>query len=117
MAKADISIVGGAAVTPVVRFEAEDRDTSTLVATMKAGEPVKRRATDLDAVEYIITGEPTYTTTASSFVGIAEADSTETASADGKCDVSVCVPYVTRLRGKATTAANIDTASELRAFM
>ena len=117
MAKADLSIVGGAAVTPVVRFETEDRDTSTLIATIKAGEPVKRRATDLDAVEILITGEPTYTTTASSFVGIAEKESTETATADGKCDVSVCIPYITRLRGKATTAGNIDLASELRAFL
>src|SRR3990167_2936903 len=116
MAKADLSIVGGAAVTPVVRFEAEDRDTSTLIATMKPCEPVKRRATDLDAVELIITGEPTYSTTASSFVGICESDSTEDADTDGVVDVSVVVPYITRLRGKATTAGNINLASELRAF-
>src|SRR3990167_10197863 len=102
MARADISIVGGAAVTPVVTFPSEDRDTSTLIATMKAGEPVKRRATDSDAVELIITGEPTYTTTASSLVGIVESDSTEDADTDGVVDVSVVVPYITRLRGKAT---------------
>ena len=116
MAKADLEIVGGAASTPVLTFEAEDRDTSTQIATMKAGEPVKRRATDLDAVELIITGEPTYSTTASSFIGIVQKESTETATADGTVDVAVVVPFITKLRGKMTTPGNADTASELRAF-
>ena len=116
MALGDVSIVGGAGVTPVIPFHAEDRDTSTLTVTMKPGEPVKRRATDADAVEFIITGEPTYSTTASSFVGIVAKESTETATADGTVDVEVVVPYITRLRAKATSAANINTAAKLRAF-
>lgn len=117
MARGDISVLGGAGLCPVVRFRSEDRDTSTQIASMKAGEPVKRRATDLDAVELLLTAEPTYTTTASSFVGICESDSTETATADGEVDVTIAVPYLARLRAKASTSTNIDTDAKLRALL
>jgi hypothetical protein len=116
MAKADVTIVGGGSVTPVLPFPTDDLDTSTLVSNIKPGEPVKRVATGGDFATLIITAEPTYTTTAATFIGIAhnEADSTDTV--EGSVDVSVVVPYVTRLRARASTPANINTAAKLQAL-
>ena len=117
MAKADLSIVGGEAATPVVPFRTDDRTTSTHLATIKPGEALCRVPTDGHFATFVLTGEPTYTTTASAFIGIAENESNETSTAEGTVNISVVVPYITRLRGKASTPANMDTDAELKAFL
>jgi len=117
MAKNDVQIVAGAQNTHVVNFPADDLDTSTLVANIKAGEPVKRVGTGGDFATLIITAEPTYTTTAATFIGIAAAEATATDTVEGSVDINVVVPYITVLRCKATTPGNIDTAAKLQAFM
>jgi len=113
MAKGDISVVGGASVTPVLQFNVDDLDTSTLVSNIKPGEPCKRST---DFATLLLTGEPTYTTTVATFIGIATSEGTATDTADGTVDIATVVPYITRLRAKATTPANIDTAAKLLAF-
>ena len=113
MAKADISVVGGAAVTPVLQFPVDDLDTSTLVTNILPGEPCKRST---DFATLLLTGEPTYTTTVATFIGIATSQGTATDTAEGTVDIATVVPYVTRLRAKATDTGAIDTAAELLAF-
>lgn len=116
MAKNDVTVVGGCGVTPVLPFPTDDLDTSTLVAAIKPGEPCIRVATGGDFATIAITGEPTYTTTAATFIGIAHNASTSGDTTEGIVDISVVVPFITRLRAKATTAANISTAAELQAY-
>jgi hypothetical protein len=111
MAKGDVSIVGGASVTPVYRWDTDDRTTSTLVATIKPGEPVKQST---DFATLLLTAEPTQTV--GKFIGIANSESTDSSTADGSVDVSVVVPYVTILRAKATTASNVDTEAKIKAY-
>jgi hypothetical protein len=109
MAERDIEIVknpGG-----VLTFQAEDRNTSGLSATMKYGEPVKVAGTGSNFVQLLATGDPEIST--DEFVGIVNKESTETASADGEVEVQTLIPFLSVLRGKATTSGNIDTASEL----
>ena len=89
---------------------AEDRTTSSVTATMKPGEPVKRGGTGGNFVLPVATGDPEIGTDI--LVGIVAKESTETSTADGKVLVDV-VGLGTKLRGKATTASNIDTQSEL----
>jgi len=114
MTSGDIEIVGGAAVTPVIPFRVDDRTTSSAAATIKPGEPVKGLS-NTNFVLLCADGDPEQGTDA--FVGIAHNESDETSSAEGLVDVEVAVPYVTRLRGKATTPANMDTDAELKAFL
>lgn len=116
MAKGDVTIVGGCGVTPVLPFPVDDLDTSTLVANIKAGEPCIRVATGGDFATLAITAQPTYTTTAATFIGIAHAAATATDTVEGIVDIDVCVPFITRLRAKATTVANIATKATLQAF-
>lgn len=113
MAKADVTVVGGASVTPVLTFSVDDLDTSTLVTNIQPGEPCKRST---DFATLLLTGEPTYTTTVATFIGIATSTGTATDTAEGTVDIATVVPFVTILRAKATTAANIDTAAKLQAF-
>lgn len=108
MAKGDISVLSHS--LGVEGFLAEDRTTSSVTATMKAGEPVKRAGTGTNFVAPLATGDPEIGTDI--FVGIVAEESTETSTADGKVDVDI-VQLGTKLRGKATTAANMDTQSEL----
>jgi len=115
MAKADISIVGGDAVTPRQNFYVNDRTTSSASATIKPGEPVKLE----DAVSgynfalILATGEPNVTSS-TRFVGIAEDESDETSTADGSVNVAIVVPFITKLRCKATTVANINTVAKVK---
>lgn len=109
MAKGDLSVVGGASVTPVLPFRVQDRTSSSASATHKAGEPLKQNAANYALL--CATGDPEQGTDA--FIGLAHNESTETATADGKVDAEVAVPFITRIRGKATTVANIDTDAEL----
>lgn len=109
----DLAIVGGAAVTPVLPFRVDDRDTSSASATIKPGEPVKQN--NANFVLLCATGDPEQGTDA--FVGIAHNESDETSSAEGTVDVEVVAPYVTRIRGRATTSTNIDTDAELKGVL
>lgn len=106
-------MVGGSGVTPVLPFRVDDRTTSSASATHKPGEPLKQSNGNFALL--LADGDPEQGTDA--FIGIALNESTETSSAEGSVDVEVVVPFVTRLRGRATTAANMDTDSELKAFI
>lgn len=113
MSKGDVYIVSGAVGT-VLPFRVDDRTTSTQTETIKAGEPVQ-----LDNENYveIVADAGPVQTGANQLVGLAHNESSETASAEGTVDVEVVVPYVTILRAKAHTAANIDTDAELKAIL
>ena len=95
----------------VQEFLVEDRTTTGATYTIKAGEPVKRYT---NTTVILATGDPEIATDL--MLGIAVAESTETASADGVVKVEMVGPG-TILRGKATTAANIDTAAELKLLL
>lgn len=116
MAKGDVTIVGGSGLTPVLPFPVDDLDTSTLVANIKAGEPCIRVTGGGDFATLAITAQPTYTANASTLIGIAHKEATATDTVEGIVDISVCVPYITRLRCKANTVANINTAAKLQAY-
>jgi len=115
MAKADISIVGGDAVTPRQNFYVDDRTTSSASATIKPGEPVKLEdaAGGNNFALLLATGEPNVTST-TRFVGIAEDESDETSAADGSVNVAIVVPYITKLRCKAHTGTNINTVAKIK---
>ena len=112
MAKGDLAVVGGIAATPVLPFRVDDRTTSSASATHKPGEPLKQSG---NFTLLCATGDPEQGTDA--FIGLAHNESTETSSADGSVDIEVVVPYITRIRGKATTVANIDTDDELEGVL
>lgn len=90
-------------------LDANDRDTSGARA-MLTGEAVKRGSTGGNFAISIQDGDPEAGTDI--FLGIVNRDSTETAAADGKVEV-LLIGSNTVLFGDATTAANVDTASEL----
>ena len=94
----------------VETFGAEDRTTSSVTVAMAPGEPVKRGGSNGNFVIPIATGDPENGTDI--FVGIAKQQSTETSTVDGEVEVELCGPG-TVLEGKATTAANMDTAAKL----
>jgi len=98
-----------------LKLYAEDRTTSGLPATMLPGEPVKVASSGANYVTLISTGDPEVGT--DEFVGIVRKESTETASADGRVEVTTIVPGKTVLRGKATTSSNINTAAKLYGVM
>lgn len=110
MTAGDIDILSGS----LGRFDflADDRTTTSETATMKPGEPVKKGS--VGNVIALDDGEPVTGTDV--FVGICAEESTETSTADGRCEVDV-VTGGTVLEGKATTVTNIDTQSELDALM
>ena len=112
MAKGDVTIVGGAAVSTVIPFKVDDRTTSTQTATIKPGDPVTLDNTNF--VEIVADDGPVVST--GLLVGIAHNESTETSSAEGFVDVEIVVPFITKLRAKATTVANIDTVAKLLAY-
>lgn len=100
--------MGGGASTQVLPFRVDDRTTSSASATHKAGEPLKQNG---NFSLLCADGDPEQGTDA--FIGIAHNESTETSTVDGRVDIEVAVPYITVIRGKATTPANIDTDDEL----
>lgn len=109
MSKGDVTIVAGA-IGNVVEFDVDDRTTSSQTETIKAGEPVVQDNSNF--VEIVPDGDPINTDGA--FVGVAHNESDETSSADGVVEVEIVVPYVTVMRAKATTAANVNTATKLK---
>ena len=113
MSKGDLAIVGGGASTPVLPFRVDDRTTSSASATHKAGEPLKQNNANFALL--CADGDPEQGTDA--FIGLAHNESTETSAAEGLVDVEVIVPFITRIRGKATTAANIDTDAKLKGVL
>jgi len=98
-----------------VLYEAEDRTTSSITATMKPGEPVKVAGTGTNFVQPLATGDPEVQT--DEFVGIVRKESTETSTVDGKVEVTTLIPVKTVLRAKATTTTNVNTAAKLLALM
>ena len=115
MAANDLRVVGGAAVTPVFKFATDDRTTSTILATIKPGEPVEAGGTGNNFAILILTGEPVQASS-TRFIGLAHNESTETSSADGYVDVECVVPMLTVIEGRATTAANVNTQAEFDAI-
>lgn len=110
MAKADVQVVGGAAVSNVLPFVTDDRTTSSQTETIKPGEPVQMDNENF--VEIVATGGPSQT--AGLLVGIATTESTETSSAEGEVEAQIVVPFITLMRAKATTPANVDTVAKFK---
>lgn len=110
MAANDIKVLRGAGETR--SYLVDDRTTSTSTATIKAGEPVCESTNYCASMRK--TASPVIATDI--FIGIANSESTETSSVNGECEV-ITVTSETVLRGKASTAANVDTAAELLAYL
>lgn len=110
MAKGDVSIIGGSVGT-VLPFLVDDRTTSSQTEQIKPGEPVTQDNGNF--VEIVVNGGPVNST--GLFVGIAHNQSNETSSAEGEVEVEIVVPFITRMRAKATTAANV-TAANLKTY-
>ena len=110
MARGDIDVL----FSPlgVLEFDVEDRNLSGTHALL-SGEPLKRGGTGNNFAKPVDTGDPEIGTDI--MLGIAENDSTETATVDGKVNVYLAGPG-TLIEGKATTAGNADTASEIIGF-
>lgn len=113
MSLGDLAIVAGASSSPSLPFRVDDRTTSSAAATIKAGEPVKQ--SNANFVLLCATGDPEQGTDA--FVGLAKNESTETSTAEGTVDVEVVTPYISRIRGKATTPANINSDANLKGVL
>lgn len=95
----------------------EGRTASTHLATIKPGEPVERGVTGAvsggataNFAVLSLTGSPVVATNL--FLGICKEESDETAALDGS-GVFYLVGLGTRLKGKATTAGNMNTVAEL----
>ena len=102
----DIGVIRGSGSNYTVNVE--DRDTSSASATLKRGEVAKRNNANFALL--VADGDPEQGTDI--LVGLITSESTETASADGTAEALQLLPSAV-LRGRATTAANIDTAAEL----
>ena len=110
MARGDLKVISGHG--PTITYDVDDRTSSSQTVALEPGEPVKKSTTFVIA---LATGDPEIGT--DEFVGIVRKKSTETSTVDGKVEVLCTVPGLTIIRGKATAAANIDTAAELLAVM
>lgn len=94
-------------------FDVEDRTTTSVGATLKPGEPVKRILnSSTHSAQPLATGDAEEGVDI--FLGIVKKESSETSSVDGKVDVELVGPG-TVLKGRATTPANINTAAEFLA--
>src|SRR3990167_10415978 len=103
----DISIVRGSGSN--FQGRVEDRDTSSATATLKRGEIAKRNNTNFALL--IANGDPEISTDI--LLGVVASESTETASADGNVELVAILPG-TVLRGRATTAATMNTVALLQ---
>jgi len=104
----DIDVVRGGGSNFNARVE--DRATSGAAGVLNRGEPVKRN--NLNFAFPIADGDPERGT--DMLIGVAQSESTETGTTggDGFVDVLQIIPS-TLLRGRATTAANINTQALL----
>jgi len=111
MAKADIEIVdgGGHHVVPTESWQTEAGATDILV-----GEPVKLKAAGSPYVIPLADADLTIGTD-TAMIGIAQSASTHTAAADGSISIFIPLPGV-KYRMKATTAANVDTETKVKAL-
>ena len=96
----------------VLTFNVDDRNTYGAARTIKAGEPVKICGNYVARV-----GDDTPQISIDQMVGVAAKESTETATVNGTVDVITLQIGQTVLRGAASTAGNVDTASELLAYL
>ena len=112
MARNDIKIASGGYGTR--EFPVDSRNNSG-VNPILSGEPVKPRQGLGDNYTVALDdGDPTAGTDI--FLGVAQNDSNETATASGVVLVSLVGPG-TVIEGDAATGANIDTAAELAGLM
>lgn len=111
MAKGDIEVLSGS--LGVHKLLAEDRTNTSINATLKPGEMVKRGGTGANFAILMLTGDPEQGTDI--MLGVVAEESTETSSDDGNVDVDL-VTFGTKLRGNATTSGNIDTQAKLDAL-
>lgn len=79
-----------------------------------AGDAMKVAGTGTNYADLVLDGDPEAGTDI--FVGITTTDSTNTAAADGVVNIEIVGPG-TIVEGKATTVANIDTATKLKAII
>ena len=94
----------------VQRFRTQDTDTEGGTGTIAPGDLVKKGLTGGNFATIVLTGDPEVATDV--LLGVVRKQSTETATADGVCDVEIVGPG-TVLEGDAATAANIDTDAKL----
>ena len=104
----------GTVVTGVV----EDRTTSSMTAQMNAGEPVKTRTVQNSAATDLIPvgdGDPEIGT--DDMIGITQSSSTEESVTNAGIVDVITLKSSTHIRGKATTAGNVDTKAEIDALL
>ena len=112
MAQGDITIKASNGVLNVPTIS---RQTEAGETDINFGEPVKLKAAGSNFAIPLATAEPVIGTTTALF-GIAQSDSTHTATADGVVEVYVPQPGITYLCD-ATTIANIDTQAKYDALV
>lgn len=105
-----ISDAGGHNVVPTVRFQTDAGD-----GVMDPGMLLKLKANGSPYVTPLVDGDHTIGTD-TAIVGLAASTATHTSTADGYVDVYMPLPGVI-YEGYATTAANVDTDSELNALL
>ena len=103
------------------KLRVEDRNTSTHNASIKPGEPVERGVTGAVSAAagsvfaiLSLTGSPTVATNL--LLGVCKEESDETATLDGH-GVFYLVGLGTRLKGKSSTPANMNTVALLDALL
>ena len=103
------------------KIPVEDRNTSTHNATIKPGEPVERGKTGAvsgaaasNFAVLSLTGSPVVATNL--FLGVCKEESDETATLDGH-GVFYLMGLGSRLKGKASTPANMNTVALLDALL
>lgn len=101
------------------KARAEDRTTSTHIATMKPGEPVEKGASGVVAAAgnfavLALGGSPADGTNL--FLGVVKEESDETSALDGHVNIYL-VGLGSRLRGTATTPGNVDSIAKFDALV
>ncbi len=112
MARGDLKVISGHG--PTITYKTDDRTTSSQTVALEPGEPVKA-VNGSNFVIALATGDPELGT--DEFVGIVRRKSTETSTADGEVEVLCTIPGLTIIRGKTTTATDINTAAKLLAIL
>lgn len=112
MAKADLRVIGPQAAIP--------RRITTSGTAIQAGEPLHSVAAltngAVDVNYYVLAAADTPVIGTHKFGGVALNNSQNVAAGTTKAQDMICacpVPYLGRIRGKAETAASVDTQTEL----